>query len=186
MFSQLRQLATLALKELSVLQTLHREVVARVERLKAEDPTLDDYLAGAHAYAIFPSVGKAAGVVGAAFGKGEVFQRGMLIGYAGIVQATIGLQLGGATFVELIVFQDEAALERFKQGRWQLASNASAVVVTAGAAASANYERGVTVLVWSEGGLLLEAAVGAQKFIFRRAVLGRVKTDRTSTSGIAL
>jgi lipid-binding SYLF domain-containing protein len=183
MLSQLRKLATLAMKELSILQTLHRDVVATLARLEDEDPELEEFLVRAHAYAIFPSVGKAAAVVGGGFGKGEVFQRGVLIGYTGIVQATIGLQLGGDTFVELIVFKDQEALARFVQGRWQLAANASAVVVTAGAAASADYEQGVTVFVWSKKGLLLEAALGAQKFIFRPAVLGRgVRSTRSTKS----
>jgi lipid-binding SYLF domain-containing protein len=175
--STLKNLASkffsLAQKEATVLQTLNSEVQALLKRLQAEDPGLKELLEKAHAYAVFPSVGKAAAVIGGAFGKGEVFQDGSLIGYAGLAQLTLGVQVGGDTFSEIIAFENKQALGRFKQGRWAFAANASAVLVKAGAAASANYEKGAAVFVYSEGGMMLEAAIGTQKFFFRPAVLGR-------------
>src|SRR5688572_9060781 len=116
-------------------------------------------LRDAYGYAVFPEVGKATAVVGAAFGKGEVFRGGKLIGYAAVAQLTIGIQLGGQTFSQIIAFQTKEAMDRFKAGRYALAANASAVLVKAGAAASANYERGVAVLVHSDGGMMLELAI---------------------------
>jgi hypothetical protein len=113
-----------------------------------------------------------------------VFEAGQRVGYAAIVQATVGVQLGGQTFSQVIAFRDKAALGRFKRGKLALAANASAVVVKAGAAASADYENGAAVLVHAEGGLALEAAAGGQKFVFRPAVLGRLmkKAPRLSTT----
>jgi hypothetical protein len=140
-----------------------------------EDPGLQRVLDKAYGYVVFPAVGKAMAVVGGAFGKGEVFQGGHLVGYAALVQLTLGVQLGGQTFGEIIAFRDRAALERFKAGRTAFAANASAVLVKAGAATSNDYQSGVMVFVSSEGGMMLEAAIGAQKFIFKPAVLGRVK-----------
>ena len=46
-------------------------------------------------YAIFPSVGKAAAVVGGAYGHGVVFEQGKRIGYATIAQMTVGRQQPG-------------------------------------------------------------------------------------------
>jgi hypothetical protein len=179
MLAAVRQLAskffTLADKELSVLEELHGATSAAIERLEARDPDFRERLAEAYAYAVFPSVGKATAVVGAAFGKGEVFQGGKLIGYAALGQLTLGVQLGGQTFDQVILFRDKAALDRFKSGRFAFAANASAVLVKAGAAGSAVYERGVAAYVSSEGGMMLEAAIGAQKFFFRPAVIGRTR-----------
>jgi lipid-binding SYLF domain-containing protein len=190
--STLKNLASkffsLAQKEASVLRTLNSEVQAVLKRLQAEDPGLKELLEKAHAYAVFPSVGKAAAVIGGAFGKGEVFERGSLIGYAGLAQLTLGVQVGGDTFSEIIAFENKQALGRFKEGRWTFAANASAVLVKAGAATSVNYEKGAAVFVYSEGGMLLEAAIGTQKFFFRPAVLGRgnkaptPKKARTATA----
>ena len=162
-------------KELSALGTLHPQVLASLKRVERRDPGLKLFLKRSHGYAIFPSVGKAAVLLGAAFGTGEVFERGKLVGYAGIVQMTLGAQLGGQTFVEVIAFENEQSLNRFRRGKSALAANASAVMVKAGAAASADYEQGVAVFVQPRGGMMLEAAVGGQKFIFKPAVLGRGK-----------
>jgi lipid-binding SYLF domain-containing protein len=189
MLEKLRNLAakffSLAQREVDVIDELHGEVRAAVDRMNAKDPGLQPLLQQAHAYAVFPSVGKASLVVGGAFGKGEVIQGGRVVGYAALAQLTLGVQLGGQTFSEIIAFQDAAALDRFKRGRYAVAANASAVLVKAGAASSANYQRGVIVFVSSEGGMMLELAVGGQRFWFRPAVLGRTKkapTRKTSRS----
>jgi lipid-binding SYLF domain-containing protein len=162
-------------KELSALDTLHPQALAALKRAERRDPGLKLFLKRSHGYAVFPSVGKAAAALGAAFGTGEVFERGKLVGYAGILQMTLGAQLGGQTFVEIIAFENEQSLDRFRRSRSALAANASAVMVKAGAAASADYEQGVAVFVQPQGGMMLEAAVGGQKFIFKPAVLGRGK-----------
>ena len=178
--ASLRRLASKALnladKEVSAIKTLHEESKATVRRMSEADPGLADLLAKAHAYAVFPAVGKATAVVGGAFGKGEVFQGDSLIGYAGLIQVTLGVQVGGQTFSEIVLFLDAAALNRFKAGRTAFAANASAVLVKAGAAASARYESGVAVFVAPEGGMMLEAAIGAQKFFFKPSAIGRTKT----------
>jgi lipid-binding SYLF domain-containing protein len=159
-------------QENNVLQTLDAEVRAAVERMQREDPGLKELLANAHAYAVFPSIGKATAVIGGAFGKGEVFEKGNLIGYAAVAQLTIGAQVGGQTFSQIIVFENAPALERFKEGGTHFAAYASAVLVKAGAAAAARYEAGVAVFAHAEGGMMVEAAIGAQKFFFRPAAIG--------------
>ena len=164
---------SLAGKEVGAIEQLHAESKATVRRMAEEDPGLRKILEDAHAYAVFPSVGKATAVLGGAYGKGEVFQGDSLIGYAGLVQLTLGVQVGGQTFSEIVAFQNAEALERFKSGKTAFAANASAVLVKAGAAASSNYANGAIVFVSSEGGMMLEAAIGAQKFIFKPAALGR-------------
>lgn len=179
MLQSLRNLAakffSLAQKEVDTIEQLHGDVRATIDRMEAKDPGLKQLLKDAHAYAVFPSVGKATAVVGGAFGKGEVIQGGRVVGYAAVGQLTLGVQLGGQTFSQIVAFQDKAALDRFKQGRYAFAANASAVLVKAGAASSANYEQGAMVFVMSEGGMMLELGLGAQKFFFRPAVLGRTK-----------
>ena len=147
--------------------TLREEATAALKRLQAKDPGLKRLLEKAHGYAVFPAVGKAAAVVGGAYGRGVVFERGKPAGYATIAQLTVGVQLGGDTFTELVVFETRQALERFKQGKTAFAANASAVLVKAGAAAANNFNRGVAVYAYSDGGMLLELAMGGQKFKFK-------------------
>ena len=177
MLEKIRKFAATALsgleKESHILQTLHHEVAGALARMTAADKGLRSVLDDAYAYAVFPAVGKAAAVVGAAFGKGEVFREDELIGYAAIAQLTLGVQLGGETFSEILVFGSKTSFDRFKAGRFAPAANASAVMVKAGAAAAAGSGKGAVAFVHAEGGMLLELAVGAQKFWFVPAVLGR-------------
>ena len=173
----------LAGKEASALKELHEDSKATVRRMTEEDPGLKELLDNAHAYAVFPAVGKATAVIGGAFGRGEVFRGDQLVGYAGLVQLTLGLQLGGQTFSEIVLFQDEKAFARFKSGRTTFAATASAVLVKAGAAAANNYDAGAMVFVSSEGGMMLEAALGAQRFLFKPAALGRTKSAPRKSAG---
>jgi len=176
---------SLAEKELSVLNELHADVQAAVLHMTAADPGIDALLKRAYAYAVLPSVGKASAVIGGAFGKGEVFKGGELVGYCAVAQLTIGVQIGGQTFSEIVAFENKPAFERFKSGRYAFAANASAVLVKAGAATSVNYEKGAAVLIHSDGGMMLEAAIGGQKFFFKPGVLGRGKTAKPQASNDA-
>jgi lipid-binding SYLF domain-containing protein len=137
---------------------------AAVSDLKAQDPSLDNVLRHSYGYAIFPSVGKGAVGVGAAYGQGEVYQGGNLIGYADITQATAGAAIGGQTFSELIVFQSGEALDNFKSGQLTFDADASAVAAKDGAAANARWEHGIAIFTDVKGGLMANASVGGQKF----------------------
>lgn len=146
---------------------LGRDVATTLAQAKAQDPTLQAFLDRAYGYAVFPSVGKGAIGIGGAYGQGEVYERGRKIGYCDLSQATIGLQIGGQTYTEIVAFQDKAALEDFKRGTMRFAGQATVVALKAGERAHANYMDGVSVLTMSEQGFMLEAAIGGQSFSFQ-------------------
>ena len=75
--------------------------------------------------------------------------------------------MGGQSFSEILVFENQAALERFKAGRFGFAAEASAVVLKAGAATNANFVDGVAVVVQPIGGVMVEAAIGGQQFTYQ-------------------
>jgi lipid-binding SYLF domain-containing protein len=134
---------------------------------KAKDPTLANWFETSAAYAVFPRVGKAGIGIGGARGKGLVIQGDKTIGRASLTQLTVGLQLGGQVYSEYVFFRDQTALDDFKRGNFELGAQVSAVAVTAGASADADYSKGVAVFTIAEGGLMYEASVGGQKFKFR-------------------
>jgi lipid-binding SYLF domain-containing protein len=115
---------------------------------------------------VFPSIGAGGLGIGGAYGRGQVFEQGRLIGFTDMTQATIGLQAGGQKYTQFLVFQDKAALDRFKSGKFAFAAGASAVALKAGASANAPFTNGVAVLSCGEAGLMAAAAVGGQKFNF--------------------
>jgi lipid-binding SYLF domain-containing protein len=137
-----------------------------LEILKETDSKLNDWFEEAYAYAIFPNVGKAGIGFGAAFGKGEVYEKGKFIGEARISQGSFGFQLGGQVYTEIIFFKEKKNLRNFKESRFTLSAQASAVAAAEGAAANAKYEHGVAVFTVAKGGLMYEASVGGQKFKF--------------------
>ena len=128
--------------------------------------SLKPYFKKARGYAVFPNVGKGGIGIGGARGKGEVFEKGNVIGSTTLTQVSIGFQLGGQAFSQIIFFKDKKSLERFTQGNFEFGASASAALVTEGANASADYSDGVAVLTFSKGGLMYEASIGGQKFSY--------------------
>lgn len=148
-------------------QKLTREVQDTIRIFKKADPGLEKFFEESAGYAIFPRVAKGAFGVGAARGTGQVFEQGRLIGEATLTQLTIGLQLGGQVYAEVIFFEDSSALKAFKESRLEFSAQASAVAAAEGAAANAKYRLGVAVFTIARGGLMYEASIGGQKFKFK-------------------
>lgn len=142
------------------------------------------YFARSHGYAVFPTIGKGGFVVGAAYGKGQVYERGRLIGDVSMTKLSVGAQVGGQAFSEIIFFEDKRALDEFTKGEFELGAEASAVAITASASAEAGtggttagksitpdkaetfggFRNGVAIFTIGKGGLMYQAAVAGQKF----------------------
>jgi lipid-binding SYLF domain-containing protein len=143
-----------------------QEVAQTIANFKNKDPSMKVFFQKAYGYAVFPTVGKGGIGIGGAYGKGEVYEQGRMIGTTSVTQVTIGLQLGGQAYSEIIFFKDKAMLNQFKTGKFEFSAQASAVAVTAGASADADYNNGVAIFTLAKGGLMYEASVGGQKFSF--------------------
>ncbi|MBP8925477.1 MAG: lipid-binding SYLF domain-containing protein [Pseudomonadales bacterium] len=141
----------------------------------------------AYAYALFPTVGKGGMVIGGAHGKGRVFVRGRHVGNTTMNQLTVGMQLGGQAFSQVIFFEDKRALDEFTSGNFEFGAQATAVAITASASASTStagssagvsggkkdattvgsgYYKGMAIFTVAKGGLMYEASVGGQKFSY--------------------
>jgi len=93
------------------------------------------------------------------FGRG-----GVPLARAKMNQVSVGLQLGGQTFSEIIFFETPKALSEFQNGDFSMTAGVSAVALAAGASKSAKYASGVAVFTATTSGLMFEASVGGQKF----------------------
>ena len=140
------------------------EVAEVIQKFQEGDPGIQAWFREAYGYAVFPSVGKGAIGIGGARGSGLVYEQGRLIGKSTLTQVTIGLQLGGQAFSEVIFFKDKTALDDFTRGNFEMGAQVSAVALTAGASADLAYNGGVAVVTATKGGLMYEASVGGQKF----------------------
>lgn len=149
---------------------------------------VQSFFKNAYGYAVFPIVGKGGIGIGGAYGKGQVYRGGRVTGEVKLFKATIGFQLGGQAFSQLIFFKDKRAYDEFTSGSFEFDAAASAVAITAGAQAKAgtegatagasagpatgkqakiNYHKGMAVFIHTKGGLMYEAAIGGQKFSFK-------------------
>ena len=95
-----------------------------------------------------------------------MYEKGQYIGYADLTQVSVGFQAGGQTYSELIVFQDQAAMNRFKQNETNFGANASAVLAENGAAADAQFVDGVAVFIKPITGAMAEASLGGQQITY--------------------
>ncbi len=133
---------------------------------KKTDPGLSRFFERSVGWAVFPTVGKGAIGIGGAHGSGVLFERGKAVGTCTLTQLTVGFQLGGQAYSEIIFFESEKTLTDFKNGALALAAQVSAVAAAEGASANAKYQLGVAVFTIAKGGLMYEASVGGQKFSF--------------------
>ena len=144
------------------------------------------YFAHSYGYAIFPTVGNGGIGVGAAHGSGHVYKHGARIGSVTMNQLSVGFQLGGKAFSEIIFFKDKAALDEFTSGKFEFSADAGATAITAaadvsvgttGANAGASltkddastageYTPGVAVFTIAKGGLMYNATLAGQKFTY--------------------
>jgi lipid-binding SYLF domain-containing protein len=142
--------------------------------------------ANAYGYAVFPTVGGAGFVVGAAHGKGRVYVHGILTGDTTMNLVSAGFQAGAKAYSEIIFFEDKRALDDFESGHFQFGADASAVAITAGAEAGAGtngvsseagvdssnagtgggYFNGMAVFTIAKGGLMYAATISGQQFTY--------------------
>ncbi len=130
-------------------------------------PDMADLFKNAYGYAIFPNAGKGAYIIGGASGNGAVYENGRLIGYADLKQVDIGLQAGGKAFVEVLFFQTQAAMNKFKEGTYELSGNVSAVILEEGVSRDVEFNDGIAVITMPKAGAMAGISVGGQRFGFQ-------------------
>lgn len=145
------------------------------------------FFAKSYAYAVFPTIGSGALVVGGAHGKGRVYVHGAHTGNASVTQVSVGFQAGGKAYSEIIFFEDKRALDEFESGNFEFGADASVVAITAGANAGvatngvsagasagqndsttrgSSYQKGMAVFTVAKGGLMYSASIAGQKFSY--------------------
>ena len=73
-------------------------------------------------------------------GKGLVFEKGKVVGNVTMSEVSVGAQVGGGSYSEVIFFENAETLAGFKKSEWEMSAKAKAAVAASGAAANAKYE----------------------------------------------
>jgi lipid-binding SYLF domain-containing protein len=184
-------------------KTLTRVLLAAVFMLAGSMASADDYTdtiatfkkAGesakffdnSYGYAVFPSIAKGGLGIGAAHGKGRVYEQGKQVGDTSMTQVSVGLQAGGQAYSQIVFLEDKRAFDEFTSGNFEFGAGVGAVAITAGASASTGttgsstghsggkgdatthgvYHKGMAVFTVAKGGLMYEASVAGQKFSYK-------------------
>lgn len=146
---------------------LDQNVADTIQLFKNSDSNMEKLFQSAVGYAVFPEIGKTGIGIGGAEGRGQLFENGQLTGKTKMKQLTLGPQLGGQKYAEVIFFETDEALNAFKENRWTMSAEASAVAAAEGVSAVAKYRQGVLVFTAAKTGLMLEASIGRQKFEYK-------------------
>ncbi|MGI9530730.1 YSC84-related protein [Lutimonas sp.] len=139
---------------------------ALVEMIEKQ-PKLQSFKDKSYGYAVFPRVTKGAIGIGGAGGKGIVYKGHVPTGQSSLSQATIGFQLGGQQYKEVIFFENKEAYDRFTNKKVKFDGQASAVAITAGASVDVAWKDGMAIFTQTRGGLMYEASIGGQHFSFK-------------------
>lgn len=146
------------------------------------------FFQNSYGYALFPTIGKGGFGVGGAHGSGQVYVGGSVVGKTSMTQLTIGIQLGGQAYSQIIFFENKKAFDDFTSGNFEFSAQATAVAITASAGAqtttgggnsagasggkhdastvSAGYQNGMAIFTVAKGGLMYEASLGGQKYSY--------------------
>jgi lipid-binding SYLF domain-containing protein len=137
-----------------------------------------------YGYAVFPTIGQGGITVGGAYGRGRVYAHGAYVGDTSMTQLSVGAQLGGQAYSQIIFFQDKRAFDEFTKGNFEFGADVGAVAITAAAGGSAgttgasaaasggmkdaktagHYYKGAAVFTIVKGGAMYQATLNGQKF----------------------
>jgi lipid-binding SYLF domain-containing protein len=145
------------------------------------------YFHDCYGYAVFPTIGKGAFIVGGAHGKGRVFEHGKWVGDTALTQVSVGFQAGGEGYSQIVFFQDKRAFDEFTNGNFEFDAGVAVVAITAAAggeagttgvngdasggkkdaATTGKYYKGMVVFTIVKGGALYQASVAGQKYSYK-------------------
>ncbi|MGH8324874.1 MAG: YSC84-related protein [Steroidobacteraceae bacterium] len=140
-----------------------------------------------YGYAVFPTIGKGAFVVGGAYGTGHVYAHGKYVGDTSLVQVSVGFQAGGEGYSQIIFFEDKRAFDEFTNGNFEFDAGVGVVAITAAAGGEAGtsgangdisggkkdavtagrYYKGMVVFTIVKGGAMYQASVAGQKYSYK-------------------
>ena len=147
-------------------QKIMEDADKAVKTLFDLNPEMKEFFNNSAGAAVFPNVGKGGFIIGGASGNGVLYHAGKAVGMASLKEVSVGLQAGGQAIMEVIFFETDADVEKFKEGNYEFDAGLSATAIEAGVSLDLTYKNGVAVFTHSKGGLMAEASVGGQKFEF--------------------
>ncbi|HEY0467437.1 MAG TPA: YSC84-related protein, partial [Polyangiaceae bacterium] len=136
---------------------------------KKKDSTISQLFSSSAGYVVIPTVGEGALIVGGAHGAGEAFEAGGYVGRVTVSEVSIGAQVGGQSYSQVVFFETPVDFKRLKENSFKFSAEVSAVALDQGVAKNAKFKDGIATFVIPKEGLMAAASVGGQKLSFEAA-----------------
>ena len=143
-------------------------VNASLDRFVKEVKGAQEFLDAAKGVLIMPGVIQGGLVIGAEYGEGALRIGGKTVAYYNVVSGSFGYQIGAQKKDIILVFMDDAVLEKFRNSEnWRAGVDAKITVVNVGADESLNtmkFQQPVVGFVFDQKGLMDGATIEGSKF----------------------
>ncbi|MEM7025588.1 MAG: lipid-binding SYLF domain-containing protein [Pseudomonadota bacterium] len=164
-FSVLAMLAAPALADTAA--EIDAGVTSARNACATDVPGCNDAAEKAQGMLVFPSITKGAIGVGGSYGEGALIVDNKTDGYYSTAAASIGLQLGGETYSQIIMFMTLEALDEFRNSSgWEVGGNAKVAMIDKGKAADVNSiiaNNPVIAFVFGQQGLMGDLSIEGAK-----------------------
>ena len=113
-------------------------------------------------YISYPGIGRYGLLItGGKFGRGVLYDgNDRQVGWAYINMVSAGLQVGAQGYKMLVIFQNDATMQRFKENHLTGNVNATIVALKGGGGAAASFTNGVAIYEGDAVGLMAGTSVG--------------------------
>ena len=147
--------------------SLQTSARATLDEMIARNPAIQDTIRNVPGYAVFPSIGKGGVLIGGAHGQGILYEHGVPTGFVSVEQASIGAQLGGQTFAQLVVLRTPQEVADVRAGRFTPGAHLGVVVLSQGASTQTNFNPNASIFVLPRGGLMVDISVSGQRIKYQ-------------------
>jgi len=136
--------------------------------LVAENPAAKDLANDAKGVAIFPNIIKGGLIVGGETGDGVLRVGGANAAYYNVSSASIGLQIGGQSYSQVLMFLTDEALANFRgSSGWEAGVDGTVAVIDQGASGdldTSNISAPVVAFIFGEEGLMGGVSIEGSKY----------------------
>jgi len=148
---------------------LDAEVNATMATFLKEQPDASDIMGKARGTLVCPKITKGGFGFGAAHGKCELFVSGQTKDYYGYSAVKWGFLAGISSYSLIMVFNDEAALGKFRSDNreWEVGADVNVAVAKKGAGGvldTNNVKEPVVAFIFGEKGLMADASLKGGRF----------------------
>jgi lipid-binding SYLF domain-containing protein len=140
-----------------------------VAAFKAKHESIAKLFSTSAGYVVMPTIGEGAFIIGGGHGSGEAFEGGKYVGTVTINEVSVGAQVGGQSYSQVVFFETPVDFKRLKDNAFEFGAGVSAIAADQGVSKDGAFKDGVATFIIPKKGLMASAAVGGQHLDFEAA-----------------